>query len=99
MSIQRPTVRRPRIPKIKKPLVTKRKRIVKKSATLSMGRVKTKIPSTKISKTKKHSKTPLGTCYVEKNCVGVLAKKVSKTQCRTFGGKSWKKSGGNCEKL
>ena len=99
MSIRKPNLRKPKVPKIKKPLISKRKRIVKKSSTLSMGRVKTKIPSTKLSKHKKITKTPLGTCYIENNCVGILARKISKTQCRTYGGKSWKKAGGKCEKL
>ena len=99
MSIQKPSVRRPRIPKIKKPSISKRKRLVKKQTTLSMRKTKPKIPNTKTTKRKKPPKTVLGTCYVEKNCVGVLARKVSKTQCRVSGGKSWKKFGGKCEKL
>jgi len=100
MSIRKPTLRRPKVPKIKKSLTSKRKRVVKKLPTMSMGRVKTKVTSKKIHTHKKtNSKTPLGTCYIEKNCKGVLSRKVTKTQCRDQGGKSWKKIGGLCEKL
>lgn len=100
MSIRKPTLRRPKSPKIKKTLTSKRKRIIKKLPTISRSKVKTTIPSTKLSTHKKtHSKTPMGTCYLEKNCNGVLARKLTKTQCRDQGGKSWKKAGGLCEKL
>lgn len=93
MSIRKPTLRKPKTPKIKKPLVSKRKRIVKRLPTLSMGRVKTKVPSTKLPTRKKtHSKPPTGTCYLEKNCKGVLSRKLTKIQCRDQGGKSWKKN-------
>jgi hypothetical protein len=41
----------------------------------------------------------MGTCYLEENCKGILSRKLTKTQCRDQGGKSWKKAGGLCEKL
>ncbi|AJW71449.1 hypothetical protein [Nitrosopumilus adriaticus] len=100
MSIRKPVIRKPKVPKIKKPLISKRKRIVKKSPSLSLGRVKTKItPKKPVLHKKTTTKTALGTCYVEKNCKGVIARKVTKAQCKSQGGKSWKKSGGTCEKL
>ena len=100
MSIRKPVIRKPKVPKIKKPLISKRKRIVKKSPSLSLGRVKTTITTKKLVLRKKSTtKTPMGTCYLEKNCKGVLARKVTKTQCKNQGGKSWKKTGGLCEKL
>lgn len=100
VSIRKPIIRKPKTPKIKKPLISKRKRIVKKLPTLSMGRVKTQVPNTKPALHKKtNSKIPRGTCYVEENCKGVISRKVTKTQCRNEGGKSWKKVGGPCEKL
>jgi len=100
VSIRKPVIRKPKTPKIKKPLISKRKRIVKKISTLSIGRVKTKTPSTKLSTHKKtSSKIPRGICYLEKNCKGIISRKMTKTQCRNQGGKSWKKAGGTCEKL
>ena len=99
MSIRRPKIKKPKIPKIKKPLITKRKRIVKKLPTLSVGRINTKTSHKKHITHKKTVKTHVGTCYLEQDCKGVLAKKVTKTECRRQGGKSWKKIGGACEKL
>ncbi|AFS82219.1 hypothetical protein [Candidatus Nitrosopumilus sediminis] len=98
MSIQRPTIRKPKIPKIKKPLISKRKRIVKKAPTLSVGRIKTKTSHKKHITHKKHT-TIVGTCYLEENCKGVISRKITKSQCKRQGGKSWKKVGGKCEKL
>lgn len=98
MSIQKP-IRKPKIPKIKKPLISKRKRIVKKTPTLSVGRIKTKTVHKKHITHRKPVKINVGTCYLEENCKGVISKKVTKTQCRRQGGKSWKKKGGKCEKL
>lgn len=100
MSIRKPVIRKPKVPKIKKPLISKRKKIVKKTTSLSLGRIKTKITPTKPTIRKKTTtKTPLGTCYLEKNCKGVLSKRVTKVQCKNQGGKSWKKPGGSCEIL
>lgn len=99
MSIRRPKIRKPKIPKIKKPLISKRKRIVKKLPTLSTDRISTKTPQKKHISHKKTTKTPVGTCYLEKNCKEVLSRKVTKTECRRQGGKSWKKTNGLCEKL
>lgn len=98
MSIQRP-IRKPKIPKIKKPLIAKRKRIVKKAHILSVGKIKTKMVHKKHVTHKKPTKIPVGTCYLEENCKGVTSRKVTKTQCKRQGGKSWKKTGGKCEKL
>ncbi|MCV0410257.1 hypothetical protein [Nitrosopumilus sp.] len=100
MSIRKPVIRKPKTPKIKKPLISKRKKIVKKLPTLSIGRVKTKVSNKKsVLHKKTNSKIPRGTCYAEENCKGVILRKVTKTQCRNEGGKSWKKAGGTCEKL
>lgn len=106
MSVRKPVIKKPRIPKIKKPkapkikkpLISKRKRIMKKTPTLSLGRITTKTPKPLLSH-KKPSRTLLGTCYLEANCKGVLSRKVTKTQCKRDGGKSWRKIGGSCEKL
>ncbi|KAF6246440.1 hypothetical protein C6990_07980 [Nitrosopumilus sp. b3] len=100
MSIRKPVIRKPKVPKIKKPLISKRKRIVKKTPSLSLGRVKSTNTSKKsVLHKKTTTKTPLGTCYLENCCKGVLARKVTKSQCKRQGGKSWKKAGGKCEKL
>lgn len=100
MSIRKPVIRKPKTPKIKKPLISKRKQIVKKLPTISMGRIKTKVSSTKPTLHKKtSSKIPRGTCYIKENCKGAISRKVTKTQCRNEGGKSWKKAGDPCEKL
>ncbi|MCV0401812.1 MAG: hypothetical protein K5777_07540 [Nitrosopumilus sp.] len=99
MSIQRPVIRKPKTPKIKKPLISKRKRIVKKAPTLSVGRIKTKTSQKKHITHKKPTKTIVGTCYLEENCKGVISRKITKSQCKRQGGKSWKKVSGNCEKL
>jgi len=100
MSIRKPVVRKPKVPKIKKPLISKRKRIVKKSLSLSLGRIKSTSNTRKqVIRKKTSTKTTLGTCYIEKNCKGVLSRKTTKTQCRIQGGKSWKKAGGPCETL
>ncbi|AJM92305.1 MULTISPECIES: hypothetical protein [Nitrosopumilus] len=98
MSIRKPVIRKPKVPKIKKPLISKRKGVVKKKPTLSMGRItaKTQKPS---NLGKKSTTRTLGTCYREENCKGVLYRKITKTQCRREGGKSWRKIGGPCEKL
>ena len=98
MSIQRP-IRKPEISKIKKPLISKRKRIVKKAPTLSVRKIKTKTVHKKHITHKKPTKIAVGTCYLEENCKGVISRKVTKTQCKRQGGKSWKKTGGKCEKL
>ena len=99
MSIRKPIIRKPKVPKIKKPLVSKRKRIVKISPSLSLGRIKTTVSAKKTIKHKKTTKTPIGTCYRETNCKGILSRKVTKTQCRSKGGKSWKEADGICKKL
>lgn len=99
MSIRRPKIRKPKIPKIKKPLISKRKRVVKKLPTLSTAKISTKTSQKKHITHKKTTKTPVGTCYLEKNCKDVLSRKVTKTECRHQGGKSWKKTGCSCEKL
>lgn len=98
MSIRRPTVRRPKIPKIKKPSISKKKKIIKKLPTL--GKKKTRIKTTKPSvKKKTNRKAPVGTCYLQENCKKVLVKRVTKLECRKQGGKSWRKESGSCENL
>lgn len=96
MSIRKPVIRKPKVPKIKKPLISKRKRIVKQKPTLSTGRITVKTQKKPLHGTKTRI---LGTCYLEKNCKGVLSRKMTKTQCKREGGKSWRKIGGSCEKL
>lgn len=100
MSIRKPVIKKPKVPKIKKPLISKRKRIVKKHSSLSLGRIKTTISAKKpVVRKKTNSKASLGTCYRETNCKGVLSRKVTKFQCRSKDGKSWKKTNGMCEKI
>lgn len=98
MSIRKPVIRKPKVPKIKKPLVSKRKRIVKKSPSLSLGRIKTTTKKP-VTHKKTNSKASVGTCYRKTNCKGVLSRKVTKFQCRSEGGRSWKKTNGTCEKI
>lgn len=99
MSTRKPIIRKPKTPKIKKPLISKRKH-VKKTTTLSLGRINSTIDAKKSNIRKKTStKSHIGTCYVEKNCKNILSRRVTKIQCRGQGGKSWKKSGGICELL
>ncbi len=98
--MRRPRIKGPRIPKIKKPSTLKRKRIVKKLPTISKKSIQPKLSSKKsIPKKKVTRKIIVGTCYSKKDCKGVLSKKVTKTQCRDIGGKSWKKIDGSCEIL
>jgi len=100
MSTRKPIIKKPKTPKIKKPLISKRKHVVKKTTTLSLGRIKSTMDIKKPNMRKKTStKNDIGTCYLEKNCKNVLSRKVTKTQCRSQGGKSWKKSGEICERL
>ena len=106
-----PGVRRPGkpksriIPKIKKPSISKAKKLKKKPATISVRKPKkTKTQRTvkpnPLSK-KKHVTTrrQTGTCYLRSGCRTVLAREMTKIQCKKIGGKSWKKTGGICEKL
>lgn len=95
MSIRKPVIRKPKIPKIRKPLISKRKRPSKKT-NLSIEKIPTRKKHTTIKKT---TKTTLGTCYLENNCKGVISRKITKSSCRLEGGKSWRKTGGQCEKL
>lgn len=100
MSVRKPVIKKPRVPKIKKPkapkikkpLISKRNRIVKKKPTLSLGRLTAKTTKPSLFH-KKIPRTPLGTCYLEENCKGVLSRKITKTQCKREGGKSWRKIG------
>lgn len=98
MSVRRP-MPKPRIPKLKKPSISKRKRLTSKSPTLTKKKA-TVIKTTKPTVHKKSTRrTVLGTCYLQKNCKGVLSRQISKSVCKTKGGKSWKKTGGTCENL
>lgn len=104
--MKRPSMPKPRIPKIKKPTISKAKRLRKNSPTLSIkqtsGSIKTKKrsgPAYKSANKKKTKRKHLGTCYVQTGCRSILAKDVSKSQCKKIGGKSWKISGGTCERL
>lgn len=100
MSIPRPRIPRPSNPKIKKPSILKRKRIVKKLPSITKKTVQPRISSTKSITKKRVTRKPiLGNCFINKNCKGILARKVSKSQCRDLGGKSWKKTDGHCQNL
>lgn len=96
MSVHRPTVRRPNIPEITRPSVLKRKRLVSKTTSLSKKKIVAKTTSAMKSQ-KKSRKVPLGTCYLQNDCKKVIAKEITKQQCKKQGGKSWKKVGGVCE--
>ena len=100
MSVRRPTVKRPGIPKITRPSISKRKRLVSKTPSLSKKRIIAKTTSTKHVTKKSSRKISLGTCYLQTDCSKVLTRKVTRQQCKKQGGKSWKKTGGGaCEKL
>jgi len=101
-NVRKPRMPRPRIPKIKKPSISNAKRLRKKLPTLSVKRVGVKTKATVAAKPankKKHTTTRrhVGTCYFQSGCRYILAKDVSKTQCKKMGGKSWKIQGGKCE--
>ena len=96
MSLRRPSIRRPKVPKLKKPLVRKRKKTLKKKVTPKIIK-KTSKTTIKKHNVKRTTKTQLGTCYLQKGCRGVLSRDVTKTKCKILGGKSWKKKGGKCE--
>ncbi len=105
-SVRRPRMPKPRIPKLKKPVISKAKRLRKKLPTLSLkqtsGSTKMKKSSGSAYKSankKKTTRKHLGTCYLQAGCKSILAKDVSKAQCKKMGGKSWKISGGTCERL
>ncbi len=102
--VKRPRMPKPKIPKIKKPTISKTRRIRKKLPALSVKKIdsKTKTRSAthrSVNKKKHYARRSLGTCYLQSGCRNVLAKNVSKTQCKKMGGKSWKISGGICECL
>jgi len=99
MSISRPTIERPGIPKINRPSVSKRKRLASKIPSLSKKRIVAKTTSGKKITKKSSRKTHLGTCYLQTNCSKVLSRKTTRQECKKQGGKSWKKTGGTCEKL
>lgn len=100
MSIRRPKLKKPSIPRIKKPLISKRKRIVKKISSLGKKNVQPKNSKVKHpTKKRTRHKIILGTCYFNQNCKGVLSRKITKTNCKKIGGKSWKKIEGACENL
>ena len=99
-SIRRPRIPRPRIPKIKKPSISKVKRLRLKPSGISVKQTMSK-PSvvTKNKGKKKTIKRNTGTCYLQSGCRNILARDVTKTQCKKMGGKSWRKTGGTCERL
>ena len=100
MSVRRPKLKKPNIPRIKKPSISKRKRVVKKISSLAKKNAQPKTSKVKhLTKKKTRHKIVLGTCYINKNCKGVLSRKVTKTHCKKIGGKSWKKIEGTCENL
>ena len=54
---------------------------------------------TKHKDKKKTNKRNTGTCYLQSGYRNVLARDVTKTQCKKTGGKSWRKAGGTCEQF
>ena len=100
MSVKRPSVPKPTIPKITKPTISRRKKLLKRTSSATPHKTTTKsnmLASTK--PTRKYSKKSTGTCYLEPNCKKILAKNVSKAQCQSMGGKSWRQSGGSCQSI
>lgn len=105
-SVRRPRMPKPRIPKIKKPSISKRKKIrvkpsVGASSLKKKKRIATKNFPTKPTSISKHhvTKQKVGTCYLQFGCRNVLARDISKAQCKKMDGKSWRKKGGTCERL
>ncbi|MDH3312321.1 MAG: hypothetical protein OEM28_04130 [Nitrosopumilus sp.] len=99
-SVRPPRMPRPRIPKIKKPSISKAKRLRLKPSGISLKQTLSKpsaIPKHKGKK--KGNKRNTGTCYFQSRCRNVLARDVTKTQCKKMGGKSWRKTGGTCERF
>jgi len=96
MSVKRPSVPKPKIPKITKPTISRRKKLLKRT---SMTPHKTTSKSSTLSTKppRKYLKKSIGTCYLEPNCKKILAKSVSKAQCKSMGGKSWRQLGGSCQ--
>ncbi|MEX0863059.1 hypothetical protein [Nitrosopumilus sp.] len=95
MSIKRP-MPKPGIPTLKKPSISKQKRLTKRTSSVVEKKI---LNNPKQIVQKKTKKSVLGTCYLNKNCNAVLSRHVSKIQCKSEGGKSWKKTGGPCENI
>ncbi|WP_420545758.1 hypothetical protein [Nitrosopumilus sp.] len=99
--IRKPAIPSPRIPKIKKPSISKRNRLGAKISSVPVKKtgIKAKIMNKPLVKKKTTSKRNTGTCYAQLGCRHVLEKEVTKARCKQMGGKSWRKSGSACEKL
>jgi len=99
-SVRPPRIPRPKIPKIKKPSISKSKRLRLKPSGVSLKpRLSKPSNVTKHKDKKKIIKRNTGTCYLQSGCRSVLARDVTKTQCKKMGGKSWRKAGGACERF
>lgn len=92
--------RRPTIPRIERPSISRRKNLTKKIGPSFSSRKARSIKQTGMaSKDKKKRVVRLGTCYKNVGCKGeILLRRVSKVKCRAVGGKSWKGSRG-CEEI
>lgn len=95
MSFRRPKIPRisRRVPKPKKSLRKLRKKSKKPSS------ITRRIPSSKLTHTKKKKTVRLGICYSGSKCTGKkLRIRCTKVKCKSLGGKSWRGSLG-CEKI
>ena len=106
MSFKRPRIPKTRIPKVKKPTNSKRKKLDKtiKSEISKKVSTKTKRKTISIQKPKSNTSRKIthknkGVCYSQKNCKGkTVSAHCTKTECKKLGGKSWKGLSG-CQEI
>lgn len=100
------STKRPTIPQINKPSISKRSNITKKmsdiSPSRSLKRINTSVSvkSTVQPATKKKTIEKLGICYELLECKGeIIGKRMSKNKCKSLKGKSWKPTNGKCQPI
>lgn len=95
--------KRPTIPKINKPSISKRSKIAKVSKispSSSLKRINTTVSATSSvhPQPKKKIIEKLGTCYELLECKGeIIGRRISKNKCKSLKGKSWKPINGKCQ--
>lgn len=98
--------KRPTIPQINKPSISKRSKIAKKVSKISPPRSLKRINTTVSTKPSAHPQPKkkiiekLGTCYELLECNGeIIRRRISKNKCKSLKGKSWKPINGKCQPI
>ena len=97
------STKRPTIPTINKPSISKRSKIAKVTK-ISPSRSLKHINTTVSAKSSVHPQPKkkiiekLGTCYELIECKGeIIGRRISKNKCKSLKGKSWKPINGKCQ--